>query len=193
MASDLPQLDQDESKQSNLDEIQTYDLLKQIKIPRINSLITVCGTPRFPADPTWPGINPMRILKINTGLTTRRLKTVLNLFYRMQFSVTDPHLMTMFENCLKSSPPISEAVLRSGIHQVSFMDERPALQHLRIPTLHMFGAKDQIVPYQIAKFLPNDKLHSSYIFPYSSHNPFLTEPKEFEQQIRLFFERISTF
>lgn len=172
---------------------QVFDMLSQVKIPRIHSLTTICGSPRFPADPNWPGINPVRILKLNTELNSRRLKTVLNLFYHMQFSVSNPKLDKILKRCLSIHPPISDAVLMSGIHQVSFMDERPALQHLNIPSLHLFGAKDHLVPYKIASLLPHDDLHYSYIFPYSSHNPFLTEPEEFESQIRKFFDRIANY
>lgn len=170
-----------------------YKLFSKIKLPSIHSLVTICGSPRFPADPNWPGINPVRILKLNTELNSRRLRTVLNLFYHMQFSVSTPQLDKILRRCLSMHPPISDAVLMSGIQQVSYMDERPALEHLRIPSFHMFGARDRLVPCKIAQFCPHDALHSSYIFPYSSHNPFLTEPEEFERQIRLFFERIKNY
>lgn len=184
-----------EAEQEITDKQQSYyyRLLRQIKIPNIHSLVTICGSPRFPADPNWPGINPVRILKLNTELNSRRLKTVLNLFYHMQFSVSNPQLDRLLKICLSTNPPVSDAVLMSGIHQVSYMDERPALEHLSIPSLHMFGAKDRLVPCQIAQFCPHDALHSSYIFPYSAHNPFLTEPEEFERQIRQFFDRIKTY
>lgn len=188
-AKPLPYQTADEIEQ----KLQVFDMLSQVKIPRIHSLTTICGSPRFPADPNWPGINPVRILKLNTELNSRRLKTVLNLFYHMQFSVSNPKLDKLLKRCLSIHPPISDAVLMSGIHQVSFMDERPALQHLSIPSLHLFGAKDHLVPYKIANLLPQDDLHYSYIFPYSSHNPFLTEPEEFELQIRKFFERIANY
>lgn len=185
----------DDCAQELTDEQQDYysRLLQQVKVPNIHSLVTICGSPRFPADPNWPGINPVRILKLNTELNSRRLKTVLNLFYHMQFSVSNPKLDRLLKRCLSTHPPISDAVLMSGIHQVSYMDERPALEHLSIPSLHMFGAKDRLVPCQIAQFCPHDALHSSYIFPYSAHNPFLTEPEEFEKQIRMFFDRIKNY
>lgn len=184
-------LEQAKSNQLSLSSSMSYGLLDQVRIPTIRSLVTICGSPRFPSDPTWPGINPVRILKLNTELNSRRLKTVLHLFYRMQFAVTNPKVDKYLNHFLTHHPLVSDAVLMSGIHQVSYMDERPALKHLRIPSLHLFGAKDRLVPYKVVDHIPNDALHRCYIFPYSSHNPFLTEPEEFEKQIRLFFDKLN--
>ena len=83
-------------------------------------------------------------------------------------------------------------VLQAGIKIVTYLDERPTLQNLRVPSLHLFGAHDPLVPCSIASFFNQAPLHSSYVFPYSAHNPYLSEPERFKQVVSKFFEQVAT-
>lgn len=208
--------------------------------PLIRSLVTICGSPRFPSDPNWQGMSAVKILKCNTKLTPRRLNMVLNIFFRLVdskkkgsaksqdkaainvSSKTDARLslktaqsQTDSEKSLNKLDEKSTAapadpavkystamcssgdgkeipyeVLMAGIRLVTFIDERPAMHHINIPTLHLFGALDPLVPASLSKYFDNPPLHRSYIFANSSHNPVQSEPEEFFKVVSDFYQSI---
>ena len=208
--------------------------------PLIRSLVTICGSPRFPSDPNWQGMSAVKILKCNTKLTPRRLNMVLNIFFRLVdskkkgsaksqdkaainvSSKTDAGLslktaqnQTHSEKSLNKLDENSTAapadpavkyskamcssgdgkeipyeVLMAGIRLVTFIDERPAMHHINIPTLHLFGALDPLVPASLSKYFDNPPLHRSYIFANSSHNPVQSEPEEFFKVVSDFYQSI---
>lgn len=208
--------------------------------PLIRSLVTICGSPRFPSDPNWQGMSAVKILKCNTKLTPRRLNMVLNIFFRLvdskkkgsaksqdkaainvssktdaRMSLKTAHNQTDSEKSLNklyekiTAAPADPAVkystamcssgdgkeipyevLMAGIRLVTFIDERPAMHHINIPTLHLFGALDPLVPASLSKYFDNPPLHRSYIFANSSHNPVQSEPEEFFKVVSDFYQSI---
>lgn len=208
--------------------------------PLIRSLVTICGSPRFPSDPNWQGMSAVKILKCNTKLTPRRLNMVLNIFFRLVDSKkkgsaksqdkaainvssntdaglslktaqnqtdsekglnkldekstaapADPavkYSTAMCSSC--DGKEIPYEVLMAGIRLVTFIDERPAMHHINIPTLHLFGALDPLVPASLSKYFDNPPLHRSYIFANSSHNPVQSEPEEFFKVVSDFYQSI---
>ena len=208
--------------------------------PLIRSLVTICGSPRFPSDPNWQGMSAVKILKCNTKLTPRRLNMVLNIFFRLvdskkkgsaksqdkaainvssktdaRMSLKTAHNQTDSEKSLNKLDEKSTAapadpavkyskamcssgdgkeipyeVLMAGIRLVTFIDERPAMHHINIPTLHLFGALDPLVPASLSKYFDNPPLHRSYIFANSSHNPVQSEPEEFFKVVSDFYQSI---
>lgn len=208
--------------------------------PLIRSLVTICGSPRFPSDPNWQGMSAVKILKCNTKLTPRRLNMVLNIFFRLvdskkkgsaksqdkaainvssktdaRISLKTAQNQTDSEKSLNKLDEKSTAapadpavkystamcssgdgkeipyeVLMAGIRLVTFIDERPAMHHINIPTLHLFGALDPLVPASLSKYFDNPPLHRSYIFANSSHNPVQSEPEEFFKVVSDFYQSI---
>ena len=171
------------SELSSMPERQTLlecKLCHGSQVPYIRSLITICGSPRFPSDPNWEGMSAMKILKCNTVLTPARLSKILHLFYRMMAHNASAAESEYIKQVIAHAPHLPYEVLLSGIQTVTYVDERPAMQHLKVPSLHLFGAHDPLVPCSVAKFFNQDTpLHSSYVFPYSAHNPYLSEPERF--------------
>lgn len=161
------------------------------KSPYVRSLITICGSPRFPSDPNWAGMSAIKILKCNTVLTPHRVGLVLRLFYRMMASSSTAKEEAYIQEVTSQPNQIPYEVLQAGIKIVTYLDERPTLQNLKVPSLHLFGAHDPLVPCSIASFFNQAPLHSSYVFPYSAHNPYLSEPERFKQVVSKFFEQIA--
>ncbi|HIX56639.1 MAG TPA: alpha/beta fold hydrolase [Candidatus Anaerobiospirillum pullistercoris] len=162
------------------------------KNPYVRSLITICGSPRFPSDPNWAGMSAIKILKCNTVLTPHRVGLVLRLFYRMMVSSSTAKEEAYIQEVTSQPNQIPYEVLQAGIKIVTYLDERPTLQNLKVPSLHLFGAHDPLVPCSIASFFNQAPLHSSYVFPYSAHNPYLSEPERFKQVVSKFFEQVAT-
>lgn len=156
----------------------------------IRSLITICGSPRFPSDPNWQGLSAIKILKCNTLLTPRRLQRILNIFYRMIVQTDNAESSNQCTAFLANRPQIPYEVLMAGIRMVTYLDERPSLSYLKVPSLHLFGRHDLLVPCALAKFFEQsfgqDSGHQSFIFEHSSHSPMYTEPE-------LFFKVVSSF
>lgn len=167
-------------------------LCSNYETPFIRSLITICGSPRFPSDPNWQGLSPEKILKCNTELTPKRLKRLVHLFYRMMIDArtASPQESQYIHELITNTPDINPEVLMAGIRHVTYIDERPALKHLNRPSLHLFGAQDRLVPCEQAQQFVNDPLHRAYVFAHSGHNPYLSEPELFEQVVRAFFAHV---
>ena len=155
-------------------------------------MITICGSPRFPSDPNWAGMSAIKILKCNTVLTPHRVGLVLRLFNRMMVSSSTAKEEAYIQEVTSQPNQIPYEVLQAGIKIVTYLDERPTLQNLRVPSLHLFGAHDPLVPCSIASFFNQAPLHSSYVFPYSAHNPYLSEQELFKQVVSKFFEQVAT-
>lgn len=174
--------------------------LRSKALPKIHSLVTICGSARFPSDPNWPGMSSYRILKCNTALTPRRLKMVLNMFYHMQTRVGHNEIKESMqhdfdakgyiENLVRMQSEIDFNVLMGGIRLVTFLDERTALRHLKVPSLHLFGKEDKLVPKEVAEHFKNEPQHQVFVFPHSAHTPYLSEPELFEKIIRNFYKSL---
>lgn len=211
-------------------EPETAYSLDRKSLPKIDSLVTICGSARFPSDPNWEGMSSYRILKCNTALTPRRLKMILNMFYNMQTyaaykqhkahgnlkglsssaaSKTDDlmqdktlatnaveqstynHISSYIESLVHSQQEIDPHVLMHGIRLVTYLDERPALRHLTIPSLHLFGEKDHLVPANVAYHFNHPPLHKVYTFKESAHTPYLSEPELFSKVVHSFYQNLS--
>lgn len=173
-------------------EVDNKDQFLNHNAPHIRSLVTICGTPRFPSDPNWPGIRPDRVLKCNTELNERRMYFLLSFFYRMQISDHGEKSEEgkYLKKIINKQDMASLDVLRAGINLVSYLDERPAFYNLKVPALHLFGAQDPLVPVACAKYQHQEPLHKTHIFPYSSHNPYLSEPLAFKTVVNKFYEDV---
>ena len=192
----LSQIETQQSQATNSNDPQPSlldcRLCSTPKNPYVRSLITICGSPRFPSDPNWAGMSAIKILKCNTVLTPHRVGLVLRLFYRMMASSSTAKEEAYIQEVTSQPNQIPYEVLQAGIKIVTYLDERPTLQNLRVPSLHLFGAHDPLVPCSIASFFNQAPLHSSYVFPYSAHNPYLSEPERFKQVVSKFFEQVAT-
>lgn len=162
--------------------------------PFIRSLVTVCGSPRFPSDPNWKGMSAVKVLKCNTKLNEHRMKRILNIFYRMivssplqgECSCASQHAASF----LKHRPNIPYEVLMAGIRMVTFIDERPSMEHLKVPSLHLFGRNDPLVPCSLGAYFEQYPNHSSFVFQHSSHSPMFTEPELFASVVTTFLENL---
>ena len=159
----------------------------------IRSLVTICGSPRFPSDPNWQGLSAIKILKCNTLLTPNRLKRILDIFYRMIVKTDQNPTQEGQEQCqafLQHRPYIPYEVLMAGIRMVTYIDERPSLEYLKLPSLHLFGRHDLLVPCSLANYFEQYTGHKSFIFEHSSHSPMFSEPKLFYQVLTNFYNAL---
>lgn len=154
----------------------------------INKLITICGTPRFPQDPNWPGVSYNFIMKCKNLLTPRRCNRLLKIFFKMQTEeiLHGKNEFTILHSLLSQSDEIPFEVLSAGIEMMAFADVREDFMHIKIPCLHLFGRKDRFVPCALAQNMNIKPFHQTFVFENSAHSPYLTEP-------HLFFDKVSAF
>ncbi len=172
---------------SSLAAIEACALDREHNIAR---LVTICGTPRFPCDPYWPGIDYKYVLKslrlLESGNKLRNIK----LFFMMQ---TQSKLLTKEQadfliNCFDGMEPISFDVLKNGISHMSKSDLRAACHRLSIPCLHIFGGKDRLVKQELSKKLIEPPYHRCCVLSESAHVPFLSEPEALRESILMFLK-----
>ncbi len=158
---------------------------------KIKKLITVCGTPRFPADPYWPGFDYKYVLKclnlFDEGKNVRNIK----LFFKLQ---TQSHILSKEQSqflmdCYEKMGDIDTEVLKSGLMNMAHTDYREAMLTLKIPCLHIFGGKDRLVKPELSKKLNLPPYHRCCVLENSAHTPFLTEPDLLGRTIRNFIEK----
>ena len=154
----------------------------------IRKLVTICGTPRFPKDPNWPGISYNFTMKCKQLLTERRCNRLLRLFLRMQTEeiLQGKNEFTILNSLLSQSEEIPFSVLSAGIDMMAFADVREDFKHTKIPCLHLFGKKDRFVPWALAQSMQINPLHQTFVFEKSAHSPYLSETD-------LFFNQVSNF
>ena len=156
---------------------------------KIDSIITMCGTPRFPKDPNWPGLPSNIVVKCKRLLTPRRCSRLLKYFTHLQAVEIDKICpdSILLNHLLSHMPEVSYEALYAGIEAMSLIDEREDFKFLKIPTFHLFGAKDRLVPSATSELLLRKKTATSKIFEHSAHVPHITEPILFERSLRQFF------
>ena len=116
---------------------------------RIAGLITICGAPRFPDEPGNPGFHKRYIDKLRKNFDEKNFKRLLKLFYSIQGNSACGDLISTY---FQQFAIPSYKVLEAGINHMMNCDEREDLKALRLPSLHIFGSKDLLVP---AKQLQN--------------------------------------
>ena len=83
---------------------------------------------------------------------------------------------------------IDKEVLVAGLHKMAYADHREAFNAIKIPCLHIFGAKDRLVLPDLAKHLIQPPYHVCSVLQDSAHMPFLSEPENFKKVINLFLK-----
>jgi len=149
---------------------------------RVNRLITVCSSPKFTSTANWPGVSPCTLEKFKESLLNNTEKT-LQEFLELQLRGS-------------SSPPaldiekiqFTQEGLYGGLHLLETLDLRASLSKVKIPSLHIFGSNDTLVPKSVVKLIePEIKNGKCEIIQRAGHIPFLTHMDLFCELIQFFF------
>ncbi len=159
---------------------------------KFRSFISVCGSPRFPEDPAWPGFPFELILKCMRYFTPERYEKLLKLFFSMQGRNNDRStaVNTFLKECTKVQNPVSFDILRAQLDDMRETDLRADLDNLEIPSLYIFGRYDRLVPCAIADLLRDPFKRQCEIFEKSAHLPYLTEPRLFAKTVNRFCDSL---
>lgn len=159
---------------------------------RVLSLITVASSPRFVAEPEWPGVKPEVLTSFSAQLQADTHKTI-ERFLAIQAlgSASARDDVRILRERLQSRPAPLHQALRMGLSLLQELDLRAELTTLDIPSLHLFGRLDGLVPARVLDVWPRASASNAvlHLFVDSSHAPFITETVEF---IRVVSEFIAT-
>ncbi len=149
---------------------------------RIKRLITVCSSPRFTSDANWPGMPLPQLETFGKDLTDNPEKTGLE-FLRLQL-LGQPRLFAQLQSQLL---PSDMKALQGGLDILKKTDFRSQLHGINIPSLHIFGGLDTLVPVEIVNHLqPLLSPHAqTAIIPRAGHIPFLSHLSTFLQRTNL--------
>ena len=147
---------------------------------RITHLINVGSSPKFIASPNWPGISEKIFKSFFQNLSLNPKQTVQQF---IDLQLQDIQACQYVETLI--TPPIF--ALKNGLEVLSSWDLIKALSRLNMPVLYIFGRLDAIVPRTTKQALK--KLYPKFeydVYLQSAHIPFLSQKKQFIEQIRAF-------
>ena len=161
---------------------------------RVQSLLTVASSPRFVAEPEWPGTRLEVLSQFATQLARDSHKTV-DRFLAIQAmgSPTAREDVRHLRESVLSRPEPHPEALRLGLTLLAELDLRPELRALTVPALHLFGRLDALVPAEVIERWPaSQALQQTHLFATSSHAPFMTESNQFVRIVLKFVEAQET-
>ena len=157
---------------------------------RVQSLLTVASSPRFVAEPEWPGTRLEVLSQFATQLAKDSHKTV-DRFLAIQAmgSPTAREDVRHLRASVLSRPEPHPEALQLGLTLLAELDLRPELRALSVPALHLFGRLDALVPAGVIDCWPSSQAsQQTHLFANSSHAPFMTESNQFVRIVREFVE-----
>jgi pimeloyl-[acyl-carrier protein] methyl ester esterase len=145
---------------------------------KVSRLITIAASPKFVSEEHWPGI-PLPVLeKFAKNLINESEKT-LNDFLALQLRGS-PHQVALLAELKKQFLPPEMPALLGGLEWLRTTDLRAELSHMAVPSLHIFGSLDTLVPVNITRFLKPLLLNGHCeVMQRAGHIPFLTWPERF--------------
>ena len=162
---------------------------------RVSRLITVASSPKFVADidsdtgnKQWSGIKPQVLtlfqsqLQLDLTLTIQRFLAIQAL--GCPSAKAD---IKRLKSLLLARPQPHPQALANGLMLLASVDLRTQLPQLQMPLFRCYGRFDSLVPLATVAWLNNylgDSRH--YIFPASSHAPFISEPNNFVNKLQEF-------
>lgn len=147
---------------------------------RVRSLTLMAGSPRFVAQPDWPGVEAALLAQVAANLETDFFKTLKRFIGLQTFGQENARALARhIEACLDEFDPPDAAAVRGGLAVLQQADLRDALSRSAVPTLAVLGAHDRLVPKTMGTALralmPSAEV---YMLDTAAHLPFATHPGE---------------
>lgn len=145
---------------------------------RVTRLITVASSPKFISDENWPGIPAAVLEKFSLELQNNYQITLYD-FLSLQLRGSPKNKALFTELKTQLSPADSRALI-GGLQLLKETDLRFNLQQIKIPSLHIFGSLDTIVPVKVTEHLKPLLFNGQCeIIKHAGHIPFLSNMKDF--------------
>ena len=160
---------------------------------RVERLITVASSPKFLQAEHWPGVDPVVLAKFARHLQQDQRKTLLD-FLELQLRGSPHHASLLAQlKPIFLQTEFATNVLQASLKLLQQIDLRADLQNMVMPSLHIFGSHDTLVPNDIAdKIKPLLSQGEYSIIQKSGHLPFLSHQEHFLTVLQDFLNRAAT-
>jgi pimeloyl-[acyl-carrier protein] methyl ester esterase len=147
---------------------------------RVRSLVLMAGSPRFLAEPDWPGVESPLLVQVGTNLERDFFGTLKRFIGLQTYGQENARaLARRIEANLDECEPPEASALHGGLAVLQQADQREALRRSAIPGLAVLGAHDRLVPKEVGPALqslaPRTEVH---VLATAAHLPFATHPEE---------------
>lgn len=147
---------------------------------KVTQLVTIAASPKFIHDDSWPGVSQQTLNRFSHQLVNHYEKTW-NDFLALQLRGSAKNQALMTELKTPFSPIIMSALM-GGLKLLSETDLRSDLSRMNIPSLHIFGGMDTLVPANvIARLQPLLSHGHCALIKRAGHIPFLSHQDDFLQ------------
>lgn len=145
---------------------------------KVSRLITVATSPKFVSEKNWSGIPVSTLEKFSLNLTNN-CNTTLNDFLVLQLRGSSNQETRLTELQRQFISPNISALL-GGLELLRTTDLRADLNKVAIPSLHIFGSLDKIVPVSVVNYLQPLLMNGNCeVMQRTGHVPFLTQQERF--------------
>ncbi len=118
---------------------------------RVTGLVTLCSNPKFVATEGWPGMAPSEFEAFRGAFDDNPV-SALRRFDGLQIQgAENPKALLRQLRGIRRAP--ADASLQAGLHWLSTLDQREPLAGISAPRLHLFAARDALVPPECAEAL----------------------------------------
>ncbi|TBR43186.1 alpha/beta fold hydrolase [Marinomonas agarivorans] len=155
---------------------------------KVKGLITIASTPAFVQKDGWDVAMPNSVYDEFSKLVATDPKAGLKRFVALQTAGAEnaSELRQQLSNWVneKTSNPIA---LSGGLRLLKSLDVRRELEILDVPSLHVFGANDELVDSTWLKYINNELYPlNSVVLDGMSHQPFMENLTDFIPHITQF-------
>ena len=158
---------------------------------RVDSLILMAGSPRFVAEPDWPGVAAASLARVAAELEASYVLTLRRFIGLQTFGLENARaLAKQIGAALDECPPPETDALRGGLDILLEADLRETLRRAERPALALLGAHDRLVPKDVGGGLkalaPSLEVQ---VLDTAAHLPFATHPEQSVEQVLDFLAR----
>ncbi|MCC2666947.1 MAG: bioH [Gammaproteobacteria bacterium] len=152
---------------------------------KVSRLITIAASPKFVSDKDWAGVPLSLLEKFDDNLKQNYRQTVQDfLTLQLRGHARYQELLSKLQEQFVNPDPVA---VEGGLELLRTTDFRRALRGLSMPSLHIFGSLDTIVPISIVDHLQNLISHGQCeIIKRAGHIPFLSQQKKFLECLQKF-------
>jgi len=160
--------------------------LAELYPQRVAAALLVSTNPCFVSQKNWSCAVDESVFKQFAGDLNKNQKKTIRRFLALQVKgLADVMaVVRQLQQSIESRGQASTQALNAGLEVLLNTDLRQSLKHIASPLHWLLGAKDALVPRELADVLAEGFAQENItLLPYASHAPFISEPDEFIEQV----------
>lgn len=154
-----------------------------LRSSRVQALITVASNQRFVATEDWPNAMPTEDYQAFNALVQQAPAAAIKRFMGLQAKgAQEEKLLLKQLRSLAAEDSTANSTLAASLSLLAGLDQQSLFEQLSLPSLHIFGRHDQLVPVAVASELQQPS-QSVVIIEGASHVPFISHSHDVAQRV----------